>query len=134
MMKCMHNAFMPTITIRDVPDDLHSTLEARATANNRSLQGEVMTILQQAVNLDYNGAIKAIQAAIRGRSPAAKLSSLKTIVIPEHVAYGLCLARESDWPDMSQALLIEGPKALNRAMLFGFKLRVDSKATSIFFT
>ncbi len=40
---------MLTITIRDVPADLHRTLKERAKANNHSLQGELLTILQAVV-------------------------------------------------------------------------------------
>lgn len=38
----------PTLTIRNVPDSLARKLKARAALNHRSLQGEVMAILERA--------------------------------------------------------------------------------------
>lgn len=40
---------MPTITLRNVPDLLHQTLKRRAEAHNRSLNGEVLELLEQSV-------------------------------------------------------------------------------------
>ena len=37
---------MPTITVRNVPDELLERLKRRAKANHRSLQGELMAILE----------------------------------------------------------------------------------------
>ncbi len=40
---------MPTITVRDVPAFVHERLKRRAEAHNRSLSGEVIELLEQAV-------------------------------------------------------------------------------------
>lgn len=40
---------MPAITVRDVPDHVHRRLKRQAKAHNRSLNGEVLQILEQAV-------------------------------------------------------------------------------------
>lgn len=40
---------MPTITIRNVPDALHQKLKRRAEAHNRSLNGEILKLLEQSV-------------------------------------------------------------------------------------
>lgn len=40
---------MPILTIRSVPDDLHDQLKARASANRRSLNSEVIECLRLAL-------------------------------------------------------------------------------------
>ena len=40
---------MPAITVRGVPDHVHRTLKRQAEAHNRSLNGEVLQLLEQAV-------------------------------------------------------------------------------------
>ncbi len=40
---------MATLSIKDVPDDLAERLRQRASRNHRSLQGELMAIIQQAM-------------------------------------------------------------------------------------
>jgi plasmid stability protein len=40
---------MPTLSIKDVPDELAEQLRQRAARNHRSLQGEMMAILEQAM-------------------------------------------------------------------------------------
>lgn len=39
---------MPTLTIKDVPESLAEQLRQRAARNHRSLQGELMSIIEQA--------------------------------------------------------------------------------------
>lgn len=41
---------MPSLSIKEVPDDLAEKLRQRAAKNHRSLQGELMAILTQAVD------------------------------------------------------------------------------------
>ena len=43
---------MPNLSIKDVPEDIAEALRQRAAHNHRSLRGELMAILQQAVHLD----------------------------------------------------------------------------------
>lgn len=40
---------MPNLSIKDVPEDWAETLRQRAARNHRSLQGELMAILERAV-------------------------------------------------------------------------------------
>ncbi len=40
---------MPTLSIKNVPQEVVDRLHARATANHRSLQGELMALVSQAV-------------------------------------------------------------------------------------
>ena len=39
-----------TLSVKDVPDDLADALRARAARNHRSLQGELMAILEATVH------------------------------------------------------------------------------------
>ena len=39
---------MPNLSIKDVPEDLAEALRQRAARNHRSLQGELMAIIEQA--------------------------------------------------------------------------------------
>ena len=39
---------MPSLSIKNVPDELVERLRARAKEHHRSLQGEIMTILEEA--------------------------------------------------------------------------------------
>lgn len=41
---------MPKITIRNVPNGLHKRLKQRAAQNRRSLNSEVLTVLEEAVH------------------------------------------------------------------------------------
>jgi antitoxin FitA len=62
---------MPGILIKDVPDDLHRQLKARAAANRRSLSSEALTILEQ--SLDGRAGQASLEqidrARIRGKKP-----------------------------------------------------------------
>ena len=40
---------MPNLSIKDVPEDVAEALRRQAARNHRSLQGELMAIIQQAV-------------------------------------------------------------------------------------
>lgn len=41
---------MTNLSVKDVPDDLAERLRQRAARNHRSLQGELMAIIEQAAN------------------------------------------------------------------------------------
>jgi plasmid stability protein len=46
---------MPKITIRNVPEGLHKRLKQRATHNRRSLNSELLTVLEEAVGNSDQG-------------------------------------------------------------------------------
>lgn len=50
---------MPTLTIKNLPDDLYRQLKTRAAANRRSLNSEILTCLEQALTLQHVGAEEA---------------------------------------------------------------------------
>ena len=49
-MEPILKATMPNLSIKDVPEGLAEALRRRAACNHRSLQGELMAILHQAVH------------------------------------------------------------------------------------
>jgi plasmid stability protein len=50
---------MPNLSIKDVPEDLAESLRQRAARNHRSLQGELMAIIEAAAREDVaSGNIK----------------------------------------------------------------------------
>jgi len=42
---------MVTITIKNIPEQIYERIKVRATANHRSINGEILSILAQAVSL-----------------------------------------------------------------------------------
>ena len=57
---------MANISIKDVPDQWAETLRQRAARNHRSLQGELMAILEQAVQAPIATAARAVGAPSAG--------------------------------------------------------------------
>ena len=53
----MHNASMPSITIRDVPSDVRDKLAARASAEGRSMQQYLLKELSRLVERPSNAEI-----------------------------------------------------------------------------
>lgn len=48
--KTRHNGVMPvTLSIKNAPDDVVERLRQRAESNHRSMQGELMAIIEEAV-------------------------------------------------------------------------------------
>lgn len=56
---------MPNLSIKDVPEELAQALRQRAASNHRSLQGELMAIISEAVQPVRAGQSPA-QAALQG--------------------------------------------------------------------
>jgi len=71
---------MKNLTIKNVPDALHEGLKRRALANRRSLNGEVMSILENAIlpddgrHPDADGIALRV-AALRNRMKGKGLSA-----------------------------------------------------------
>jgi antitoxin FitA len=62
---------MAGLLIKDVPNDLHRKLKARAAANHRSLSSEALTILESALH-DRSGPLTLAELdrlRTRGRRP-----------------------------------------------------------------
>ncbi len=56
------------LSIKDVPDDVAERLRRRAARNHRSLQGELMAIVEQAARADESSALGSPAAAAAGGS------------------------------------------------------------------
>ncbi|MDR2188388.1 MAG: plasmid stabilization protein [Azonexus sp.] len=55
---------MPSITIRNVPDEVHRALRARATRHSRSAEAEIRAILAQAAMPDSRLKLGSLLASI----------------------------------------------------------------------
>jgi plasmid stability protein len=62
------SAAMPNLSIKDVPEPVAEALRRRAALNHRSLQGELMAILQQAVQAGSAPVHVAAPAPLEGRA------------------------------------------------------------------
>lgn len=66
---------MPHLSIKDVPDDWAAALRQRAARNHRSLQGELMALLEQAV---HEGGARATPGSVwRHATPAGGLGTVR---------------------------------------------------------
>ena len=54
------------LSIKGVPEDLAERLRARAAAHHRSLQGELMAILEEAVAGDRFLSVREVLTQVRG--------------------------------------------------------------------
>jgi plasmid stability protein len=54
-----------SLSIKNVPDDIASGLRARAARNHRSLQGELLAILEEAVSPSHLFSAKGVLARVR---------------------------------------------------------------------
>ena len=65
--KRRHYGFMPvTLSIKNAPDRIVQRLRQRAEKNHRSLQGELMAIIESAVEPDRKLTPRAFFAKVRG--------------------------------------------------------------------
>ncbi|RYF68986.1 MAG: Arc family DNA-binding protein [Comamonadaceae bacterium] len=78
---------MPNLSIKDVPDELAEALRQRAARNHRSLQGELMSIIQQAALAD---SASAPAAAVRpqGALTIEEIAAQRRARYPEPVRGG----------------------------------------------
>ena len=78
---------MPNLSIKDVPEALAEALRQRAARNHRSLQGELMAIVEQAAN----------ESAAQGLAPPAPESANRDPGAPRIVGYD-----RHGWPIVRQ--------------------------------
>lgn len=73
----IHNGSMPvTLSIKNVPDDLAARLRARAARHHRSLQGELLEILDEAARptLTVDELVQRVKAlGLRTASDSVKI-------------------------------------------------------------
>lgn len=65
------------LSIKDVPDELAERLRQRAARNHRSLQGELMAIIERAAQAELGG--EAAPSAARPSSPRSRVQGHKPI-------------------------------------------------------
>lgn len=46
---CFEEAVVPSVTVRNLPDEVHRAIRARAASHGRSTEAEIRDILEQAV-------------------------------------------------------------------------------------
>lgn len=80
---------MPNLSIKDVPDSWAEALRQRAARNHRSLQGELMALVEQAVHeapaFAYAGGA-APRALRQGRKPPEQVIAELRVKYPQPVA------------------------------------------------
>ena len=95
------------LTIRNVPDSLARKLKTRAERNHRSLQGEMMAILEQAsVANTAEQPLKPYRASVTGSQAKTEVSG--TAPQPAGVAVGKRLTIEEIW-DRGKRLGLSSP-------------------------
>jgi plasmid stability protein len=72
---------MPTITLKNLPRNLHRTLKDRAKAHHRSLNKEVLATLQAATS-----PVKAVDAATLEREAREARSQFKRIITAKEIS------------------------------------------------
>ena len=72
---------MPTITLKNLPRDLHRQLKIRAKAHHRSLNGEVIATLHRAT-----GSGGPIDAEIMIREAREARSHFKRVIAPGEIS------------------------------------------------
>ena len=74
---------MATVTIKDVPDKLHRQLKARALQHRRSLNGEIIAVLEAAASVhkldpdDLLARAAALRSRVGGRLTDSDLAALR---------------------------------------------------------
>lgn len=52
---------MVTVTIKNIPEEIYARIKTQAKANHRSINGEILSILEQAISIppiDVQGTLK----------------------------------------------------------------------------
>ncbi len=76
---------MPNLSVKDVPDALAERLRQRAAQNHRSLQGELMAIIEQAVR-EPSGRVHSVAVDRNGRAGVRRGTKSSEQIAAEHRA------------------------------------------------
>jgi plasmid stability protein len=78
------------LSIKEVPDATADRLRARAERNHRSLQGELMAIIEGAANEEPRPreALHGLAAAPRGRKTIEEIAAAHRLRFPKPIATG----------------------------------------------
>ena len=88
---------MTTLTIKDVPEPLAERLRQRAARNHRSLQGELMSIIERAAQADAGG----VPTAFAHAAPAMGSRSAGGAVVVGYDRRGQPITRQG-WKTIEQ--------------------------------
>ncbi len=79
-MMRMHNAVMRTLTIRNVPEDVYRSLKATAVRNHRSIQQQVLVLLETLRRLDTESPLTeaaSMRARLAGRDLGDSVAEIR---------------------------------------------------------
>lgn len=79
---------MPNLSIKDVPEELAEALRKRAARNHRSLQGELMAIITEAVQPTAAASTPSLQGWSRGTRTVEEIAEELFAKYPEPVRDG----------------------------------------------
>ena len=68
-----------TLSVKNVPDAVARRLRARAKRNHRSLQGELLAIVEDATEVSARASLKDVLALVRRLGLATPLEAAETI-------------------------------------------------------
>jgi plasmid stability protein len=91
---------MPNLSIKDVPESWAQALRQRAERNHRSLQGELMCLLEQAVSAGPSELNSAMTS-----SPSSTLSSS---------AFNASLGQGLEWDRLGRPITRRGSKTIEQ--------------------
>lgn len=79
---------MPNLSIKDVPEELTEALRQRAVRNHRSLQGELMAIITEAVQPTAAAPSPPVQGWRRGTRTIEEIAAEMFAKYPEPIRGG----------------------------------------------
>lgn len=72
---------MPSITLKKIPDRLHRSFKARAQANHRSLQAEIVRTLEQSLGQGEDGDaidVSMVAGMLKPKRKGVTVEAMKT--------------------------------------------------------
>lgn len=72
---------MPSITLKKIPDRLHRSFKARAKANHRSLQAEIVRTLEQSLGQGEDGDaidVSMVAGMLKPKRKGVTVEAMKT--------------------------------------------------------
>jgi predicted nucleotidyltransferase/plasmid stability protein len=121
-----------SFSVKNVPDRVAKSLRARAKRNHRSLQGELLALLEAAAEVPAPGAGTAAPCEVREAAPAWGVEPASTAGIPPSPT------RQPNVPAASPGVSIDRRKLaelcrrhhIRRLSMFGSALRTDFRPES----
>ncbi len=79
---------MVTITVKNIPEQVYERIKVRAAANHRSINGEILTILEQVVSLPPIDVEATLERAHKVRELTAKYTAVTADEIEKMINEG----------------------------------------------